>query len=462
MQIDKNPPQAVELEQAVLGACMLEEDSVIKCLDILQPDDFYKEEHQKIYQAITEMFKDAQAIDLLTITERLRKKGELEMCGGAFYITELSAQVASSAHLDDHIKILQEKSISRTMIQSCSLIVKECYDQTRDVFDVVDEAQSMIGTALNKLTEDREIVLKDVMAEIYHKIRSGESTKGIETGIDFIDNDLHGLHKGNMVVIAARPGMGKTAFALQLSSNLMERGHSIGFISLEMNETELGQRILSQNSGVSFESIRLNTVKKQDLQVLEIALRKIETWSMNIRDVTAGMAGIRAMAKKWKIQNGISALFIDYLQLMDAKGETREQAVASISRGIKLLAKELQIPVVILAQLNRKCEERPNKIPRLSDLRESGAIEQDADSVIFLHRPEVYGLELESLDVDVIVPSPQSVDQLCISIIPKNRHGKPNLFRAVRFDGSTQQFSNYHPETPQGFTPVSELEDSPF
>ena len=468
--IDYQPPHATELEKAVLGAAMLEEDATLFIVDAMKEDDFYLSEHKHIFNAICQAFNEGKPIDLLTISDTLRKADTLDAIGGTYYLTEVSTAVASSAHIVQHVKIIQEKAIARELITASSGIVKQSYEQTTDVFDVVDEAQNIIGKALDRLTAEKEASLKDGVGEIYHKIKQGESTKGLLTQINFIDNELHGLHAGNLIIIAARPGMGKTAFALQLCSNIMSNGNAVGFISLEMNEEELGQRMLSQNSGVKFEDVRLNQIQEKDLPIIESTLRKLEGYQMQIRDITAGLTAIKAIAKKWRIKQEIKCLVIDYLQLMDAKGDTREQAVSSISRGLKLLAKELKIPIVVLSQLNRECEKRPNKVPQLSDLRESGAIEQDADSVIFLHRPEVYGLELDSLELENIKPEPNSVKNLCVAIVPKNRHGQGNLFRSMRFDGSVQQFTNYVQRTDPNpipyerrkIEPSTDLEDSPF
>lgn len=401
----KMPPQAIDLEEAVLGALMMEKDSIEQVMDILVPESFYKAAHQKIYKAIVDLSMNLQPIDILTVTDALRKKGELDEVGGPFYITQLTTQIASAAHVEYHGRIVAQKHIQRELIRVSSEIQRKAFDDSIDVNDLIDYSESSLfqvseGNIKNQTTKIDSII-RAAIGEIEEAAKSPDGLNGVPSGFTGIDRITSGWKPGNLIIIAARPAMGKTAFTLSMARNIaVDFKKPIAFFSLEMSSVELVTRLIISETGLPGEKIKRGRLEQYEWVLLEEKIKNLEAAPMFIDD-TPGISifELRAKARRLKKQFDIQCIFIDYLQLMTGPVESRgnrEQEVSAISRSLKAIAKELGLPIVTLSQLNRSVETRGgNKRPQLSDLRESGAIEQDADMVMFIHRPEYYGITVD-------------------------------------------------------------------
>lgn len=405
LMFGKVPPQAKDLEEAVLGAIMLEKTAVDVALEHLKPECFYVEAHQKIFSAMKDLQQKNFPIDLLTVVEELKAREELELVGGAFYITKLTNAVVSSAHIEVHSRIILQKFIQRELIRISGEIIGDAYEDSTDVFDLLDVSESKLFEIANNYlrseTEEIGNVLVDTITRISELRERQDEITGIPTGYPVLDHLTYGWQPGDLIILAARPSMGKTAFALNLARNAAlhnSKPTPVAVFSLEMSASQLVQRILSAESEVKLEQIargRLNDYEMEQLTSKGInALAKApifidDTPALNIFE-------LRAKCRRLKNQHNIGLVCIDYLQLMSGSGENRnsnrEQEISRISRDLKGLAKELQIPIIALSQLSREVEKRKDKnfLPQLSDLRESGAIEQDADIVMFLYRPEYH------------------------------------------------------------------------
>lgn len=398
----KLPPQAVDLEEAVLGALMLEKSPVNDVIDILKPESFYKEAHQHIYEAIYELFGASEAIDILTVTQKLRSKGELESAGGAYYISQLTNRVASAAHAESHARIIAQKHILRELISISSKVIQKAYDETTDVFDLLDEAESGLFSVaegnIRKNYDKMSTLIKQAAEEIEVAMNREDGVSGIPTGFTALDRVTSGWQKSDMVVLAARPGMGKTAFVISMARNIaVDFNHGVAIFSLEMSSLQIVNRLISGEAEIPAEDIRKGNFTKDKFNQLFEKTKKLAEAPIFIDD-TPGLSvfELRAKCRRLKQQHNISIVIIDYLQLMSAGGTggNREQEISTISRSIKEIAKELDIPIIALSQLSRSVETRGgDKRPMLSDLRESGAIEQDADIVTFIYRPEYYQME---------------------------------------------------------------------
>lgn len=408
MMFGKVPPQARELEEAVLGAIMLEKTAVDTAFEHLKPECFYSEAHQKIFAAMQGLQQKNFPIDLLTVVEELKAKEELEMVGGAYYITKLTNSVVSTAHIEIHARIILQKFIQRELIRISNEIIGEAYEDSTDVFDLLDLSESKLFEIANNYlrseTESIGNVLVDTVKRIDElRVRQDEIT-GIPSGYPALDHVTYGWQPGDLIILAARPSMGKTAFALNLARNAAlhpQKPTSVAVFSLEMSASQLVQRILSAESEVMLEKIARGTL--QDYEMNQLHSKGINVLSkapLHIDDTPAlNIFELRAKCRRLKNKHNIGLIIIDYLQLMSGSGENRnsnrEQEISRISRDLKGLAKELQVPIIALSQLSREVEKRKDKnfIPQLSDLRESGAIEQDADIVMFLYRPEYHDLK---------------------------------------------------------------------
>ena len=399
----KVPPQATDLEEAVLGAIMLEKDALTAVIDILKADVFYIEQHQLIYGAITRLFARSEAIDILTVTNELKKSGELENAGGAYYVTQLTNRVASSANVEYHARIIIQKYIQRELIRISSEIIRESFDDTTDVFDLLDKAERNLFTVsdsnLRRTSEDMPTLIKQAVDEIEAAKNQGHQLRGVQSGFTQIDRITSGWQKSDLIILASRPGMGKTAFALSMARNIaVEFRKPVAVFSLEMSSLQLVTRLISAESGLSSEKLRKGDLQDYEWQQLNTRISKLIDAPIYIDDTPAlSIFELRAKCRRLKSQHNIEMIFIDYLQLMtgqyDRQGN-REQEISNISRSLKSLAKELNVPVLAMSQLSRAVETRGgSKKPLLSDLRESGAIEQDADLVVFIYRPEYYGIE---------------------------------------------------------------------
>ncbi|MBN2519374.1 MAG: replicative DNA helicase [Bacteroidales bacterium] len=401
IDIGRMPPQAMDMEEAVLGAIMLEKDAVISVLDILQPACFYKEAHQKIFRAIIDLSTALQPIDILTVTEELRKRKQLEEAGGPFYITQLTNRVASAANIEFHARIIAQKFIQRELIRVATDIQNRSYDDTIDVDDLLDYSESELFNIaegnIKKESAKLNTIIKEALAQIEEASKREDSLSGIPSGYTKIDRITSGWQKSDLVIIAARPSMGKTAFVLSMARNMaVEHKRSVAVFSLEMSSIQLVNRLIVAESELPSNKIRNGKLEQYEWEQLEYKIKKLIDAPIFIDDTPAiSIFELRAKCRRLKLQHQVECIIIDYLQLMsgnpDNKGN-REQEVSQISRALKGIAKELDVPIIALSQLNRSVEMRSgNKRPQLSDLRESGAIEQDADMVLFIHRPEKYG-----------------------------------------------------------------------
>ena len=440
----KLPPQAIELEQAVLGAMMIDKKGVDDVIDILSPDTFYKQEHQYIYNAIYGLFKDSQPIDLLTVSDRLIKDGNLQLAGGDAYIINLTQKVSSSAHIEFHARIVLQKYIQRKLITISNDIIQEAYDETTDVFDLLDFAESKLFEvsqgSLKRSSENAEGLVAQALLKI-EKIAKQEGMSGIPSGFTRLDELTAGWQPSDLVILAARPGMGKTAFVMSMAKNMaIDFSIPVAIFSLEMSSVQLITRMISSETGISSSKLKKGDLADHEWQQLKVKVQKLADAPIFIDDTPSlSIFDLRAKARRLASQHGVKIVIIDYLQLMTAgnsKGGNREQEISMISRNLKALAKELEIPVIALSQLSRAVETRGgSKRPMLSDLRESGAIEQDADIVSFIFRPEYYGNT--EWDDDDHTPCEGQAEL----IIAKHRNGGLENIR-MKFTGHLALFSD--------------------
>jgi len=423
-ELGKIPPQAIELEEAVLGALMLERDAVNDVIDILKPESFYKENHQKIYAAIQELFQRSEPIDILTVTAELRKTGELDLIGGAYYISYLTNRVASSANIQYHARIISQKHILRELIKISSETIREAFEESTDVFELLDKTEKDLFTVaqgnIRKEYDTMGDVLKTAIEHIEAAKKNVDGVSGVPTGFNALDRVTSGWQNSDMIIIAARPGMGKTAFVLSMARNMaVDFNIPVAVFSLEMASVQLVNRLISGETGIRGEKIRKGNLEDHEFTQLHTRIKKLAKAPIFIDDTPSlSVFELRAKARRMKSKHDIKCIIIDYLQLMTAGSDkgNREQEISAISRSIKTIAKELNIPILALSQLSRAVETRGgDKKPMLSDLRESGAIEQDADIVSFIYRPEYY-----DITQDEEGNSMQGIGQV---IIAKHRNG---------------------------------------
>jgi replicative DNA helicase len=398
----KMPPQAIELEEIVLGAIMLEKDAIHSVLDILQVESFYKETHQKIYQTVRELSINDKPIDILTVTEELRKKNLLDEVGGPFYITQLTGRVGSAAHIEYHARIIAQKFIQRELIRISTDIQNRAYDESIDVDDLLDFSENeLFKVAEGNIKKDSakiNVLVNEAIKQIEIASKRADRLSGVPSGFTRLDRMTSGWQKSDLVIVAARPSMGKTAFVLSMTRNMaIEHKRPVAIFSLEMSSIQLVNRLIVGETELPSDKIKNGNLEDYEWEQLDYKIKDLVEAPIFIDD-TPGISifELRAKCRRLKMKHDIQVIIIDYLQLMSGPPETkgnREQEVSMISRALKGIAKELDVPVIALSQLNRSVEVRSgSKRPQLSDLRESGAIEQDADMVIFIHRPEKYGI----------------------------------------------------------------------
>ncbi len=401
-ELGTTPPQAIDLEEAVLGALMIERDSIMSVQEFLRPESFYKEAHRIIYQAILDLSAKIEPIDLYTVGQMLQRNGRLPEVGGAAYLAGLTHKVGSAAHVEFHAKIIAQKYVQRELIRSATDIQKNSYDDSKDVTELIDFAEAEIfkvaeGTVKKDVQKSRDIITK-TLRMIEEASQKPDGFSGVPTGFTQLDRLTLGWQPSDLIIIAARPSMGKTAFVLSLARNIaVDYKRGVAFFSLEMSSQQLMLRLLVGESGLDSKDVRNGKLTPDQWKHLENSIKPLSEANLFIDDTPAlSIFEFRSKARRLKVQYDIQLIVIDYLQLMTGTPETRgnrEQEVSSISRSLKAIAKELDIPIIALSQLNRSVESRGgSKRPQLSDLRESGAIEQDADLVAFIHRPEYYGL----------------------------------------------------------------------
>ncbi|MEO0005915.1 MAG: primary replicative helicase [Bacteroidota bacterium] len=440
----KVQPQAVQLEEAVLGALMLDRDALPMVMDILRPESFYTEGHQLIYRAVIRLFERSNPVDLLTVTEELKKSGDLEKAGGGYYLVELTHRVASAANIEYHARIIAQKHIQRELIRVSTNVIRDAYEDTTDVFNLLDDAEKgLFAITQNNLSRSYESMgslSSKVLKQIEELTQKGDGLTGVPTGFTNLDRLTSGWQPSDLIIVAARPGMGKTSMVLAVALNAArDFGKGVALFSLEMASTQLVQRLISMEAEIAGSKMRNGKLEDYEWQQLQTTVERLSNVPIFIDDTPAiNIFELRAKCRRMKQQHDIQLVIIDYLQLMtgstEGKGGNREQEIAGISRALKSLAKELNIPVIALSQLSRAVEVRGgSKRPQLSDLRESGSIEQDADIVAFIYRPEYYQI-LED-------ESGQSLKGIAEFIVAKHRHGALDTVK-MRFMDTFAKFVN--------------------
>jgi replicative DNA helicase len=453
-------PQARDLEEAVLGAVMLEAEAFDKIVEIVRTDSFYVDAHLRIFRAMKLLYEDNQPIDILTVNEKLKMTGELDIVGGSYFIASLTNKVSSSANIEFHARIIAQKYLQRELISLSSGVLKDSYDDTIDVFDLLDRAEGdlfeLTETNMKKNTEKIGSVLLAELEEIdQRRLRAvdGDVLTGVGSGFTELDRLTAGWQKSDLIIIAARPGMGKTAFTLALARNAaVDLDKPVAVFSLEMSSNQLVSRLISMETEIDSEKLRKGTLLEREWKHLTKNIDNLQKAPLFVDDSPAiGIFELRAKCRRLKAKHDIQMIVIDYLQLMTGGSEgkgmgNREQEISQISRSLKGIAKELQVPVIALSQLSRAVETRGGaKRPMLSDLRESGAIEQDADMVIFLYRPEYYQITEDEDGQDC-----RGVAEV---IVAKNRHGALKTIK-VRFIPNFAKFvdlDSQYMELPQDF-----------
>jgi replicative DNA helicase len=450
----KVPPQSLDLEEAVLGAMMLENDRLAEVIEILKPEVFYKENHQIIFAAIQHLFGQNEPVDILTVTSELRKRGELDIAGGPYFISMLTNRIASAANIEFHSRIILQKFIQRELIRVSSEIIKDAYEDTSDVFDLLDKAETDLfaisESSIGKSYMDMQSIIKDALKEIAAGRHQEGKLRGVGSGFTELDRITSGWQKSDLIIIASRPGMGKTAFALTMARNAaVDFKKPIAVFSLEMSSVSLVTRLISSETEIPQEKLRRGSMEDHEWAQLNARITTLIDAPLFIDDTAAlSIFDLRAKCRRLKAHHDIQMVVVDYLQLMqgsqDARGN-REQEISSISRALKTLAKELNIPVIALSQLSRASEKRAlTAKPILSDLRESGSIEQDSDMVLFIYRPEYY-----KIDVDENGNSTSGVAEI---IIAKNRNG-PLKDVKVRFVSKYAKFV----DAEMDYAPISNI-----
>ena len=418
------PPSAPDVEEAVLGAMLIEPTTIDEAMEELSPSCFYVPKHRMIYEAMSELVNEHSAVDLVTVSAKLREKGNLEEVGGAVFLSDLSQKVGAAAHIEQYIKYLKQKTIQRDLITASYQILSEAYDDSVKVDDLIDSAQSKVYAAIqNNVKKDvQEIgsVINTAMNDI-QEMQNTDGLSGVPSGFETIDRITMGWQRSDLIILAARPSIGKTAFALNLARNAaVQHNMPVGFFSLEMSAIQLAKRLMTSESGLSADKIKGGSkLEPFEWEQLEYKLRDLSKAPLYIDDTASiPVMEFRTKAKTLVKQKGVRIIFVDYLQLMQGPAELRgmrEQEVAAISRTLKATAKELNVPIIALSQLSRQAVQRSGGggKPQLSDLRESGSIEQDADMVIFIHRPDALGLSEN--------PEDKELTQI---IIAKHRNGQ--------------------------------------
>ena len=443
LEMGRVQPQATLLEEAVLGAMLIDRDGLPSVIEILKIDSFYLPQHQIIFEVMTQLFQSSQPIDLLTVQEALKKAGKLEEVGGLNYLIELSNKVASSANIEFHARIIAQKFIQRELIKVSNTIIKDAFEDSKDVLELLDDAERALyeitDNNLNTGYESLSTLVVKAQKEIEYLGEKGSVTTGVTTGFRELDKLTNGWQQSDLIIIAARPGMGKTAFTLSLAKNAAEHNFPVAVFSLEMASVQLVQRIISMDSEIESGKLRNGQMEDYEWKKLHASVDRLAEVPIYIDDTPGiNIFELRAKCRRLKQNHDIKMIIIDYLQLMTGAptgkgggGGNREQEISSISRALKALAKELHVPVIALSQLSRAVETRGgNKRPMLSDLRESGAIEQDADIVTFIYRPGYYELEGEEFEGD---------KDMAEIILAKHRNGGLGTVE-LRFQGQYTKF----------------------
>jgi replicative DNA helicase len=440
--LGKLPPQALELEEAVLGALMLEKSALNAVVEFLKPEHFYSESHREIYSSIIQLFKSSEPVDMRTVVNQLRKDGKIELVGGAYYIAELTSKVSSAANIEYHARVIIEMAIKRDLIQIASQVHQDAYEDTSDVFELLDKTEQSIfaisDSNLRKNYDNMKNLMYRAIQELQKLKEHKDGLTGVPTGFSSLDRMTSGWQNSDLVIIAARPGMGKTAFVVSAMRNAaVEFKRPVAIFSLEMASVQLVNRMISAEAELEGEKIRKGQLADHEWQQLVHKTNRLSAAPIFIDDTPAlSILELRAKCRRLKAEHNIELIIVDYLQLMrgDSAGN-REQEIASISRALKGIAKELSVPVLALSQLSRGVETRGgDKRPQLSDLRESGSIEQDADIVMFLYRPEYYKITVDEEGLPT-----QGMAEV---IIAKHRNGSTGTAK-LKFIGKYTKFADF-------------------
>ena len=419
MPVSKIPPNDVEAEQAVLGSMLTDKDAVSSAIEVLDKNDFYREDNKAIFEAMVNLYNRPEPIDIITVKDELLSIGKFDVVGGLEYLADLPEKVPTTANVDKYIKIVEEKSILRSLIKTSNELITLGYDETQEVNSIMDEAEKRVFDLMQNRNQTGYFAMKDVLVDSFAQLErlynEKEGITGVPSGFADLDLRTAGFHNSELIILAARPAMGKTAFALNIATNAAKSNVPVLVFSLEMSKEQLVNRVLCSEAMIDSNKLKTGKIEENDWVKIVDALGPLSETEMYIDD-TAGISitEIRAKARKLKLEKNIGLIVIDYLQLIQGSGSrrngSREQEISEISRSLKILAKELNIPVIALSQLSRASEQRSDHRPMLSDLRESGSIEQDADIVMFLYRDDYYNEESESKNIAEI-------------IIAKNRSG---------------------------------------
>lgn len=401
--IEKIPPHNAEAEKSVLGAALLSKDALADVIDVVKTEDFYDKAHREIFDVMLELFRNSKSVDMVTVCEELKKNKALDLVGGRSYVASLSAEVPSVVNAAEYAKIVAEKASMRKLIQTAEEIREKGYDESMEASEILDYAEKNIFEIAQSRQGNDYAPIKEVLMEnvamIDKAINSQGEVTGLTTGFKKLDEVTSGLQKSDLVIIAARPAMGKTAFVLNVAQNAaIKAGASVLIFSLEMAKAQLGQRLLSMESRVEMQKIKTGAIERNDWDRINMALDSLSRTNIHIDDNSGiSILEMKNKCRRLKAEKGLDLIIVDYLQLMqsDGKSDSRQQEISALSRQLKLLAREMDCPVLVLSQLSRAPEQRQDHRPILSDLRESGSIEQDADIVIFLYRDDYYNDDSE-------------------------------------------------------------------
>ncbi len=439
MELGKIPPNDIEAEQAVLGSMLTDKTAVALAIEALKPEDFYREDNKAIYTAILNLYKKSEPIDIITLKSELTSLGTFDVVGGYEYITTLPEMVPTTTNVEKYIKIVKDKSVLRNLIETGNKIISLGYDPTENIEDIMESAEKQIFDITQSRNQKGYSTIKDILVETFDQLEKLYNQKqiitGIPTGFSDLDKRTAGLHESDLILVAARPAMGKSAFALNIATNAAVRAKkAVAIFSLEMSKEQMVNRILCSEAMVDSNKVRTGKMDEEDWVKLAGALGPLSGANIIIDDTPGiSITEIRAKCRKLKIEEDIGLVVIDYLQLVQAgnskRGGTREQEIAEISRSLKILAKEIKVPVIALSQLSRAPEQRPEHRPMLSDLRESGSIEQDADIVMFLYRDDYYNEQSDKKNVAEV-------------IIAKHRAGSTGTVE-LYWLGEYTKFANY-------------------
>ena len=449
-RLAKLPPQALDIEESVLGALMLEKDALTTVIEILKPESFYKETHQEIYKAIIQLFNDAAPIDLRTVVNQLRKNDKLTFVGGSYYVTSLTTRVSSASNIEFHARAILEYAIKRELIAIATEMQRNAYKDTQDIFELLDQAERALfevtDSNIRKNYSNMRSLLGEAFKDLDIKRQHKSGLTGVPSGFTGLDRVTSGWQKAELVIVAARPGMGKTAFLLSALRNAaVEHGHPVAIFSLEMASLQLVNRLISAEAALEGEKIKKGNLADHEWEQLIHRTSQLSQAPIYIDDTPAlSIFELRAKCRRLKAKHDIQLIAVDYLQLMSGESirgaGNREQEIASISRSLKSIAKELNVPVIVGSQLSRAVETRGgNKRPQLSDLRESGSIEQDADMVLFLYRPEYYGMTEDE--------EGHPTQGMAEVIVAKHRNGSLDSV-ALKFIGKYTKFADYELPNP--------------